>query len=205
MKLTGPENPGQSAHVEHKPGLRSRLPLRGVPRCPGRKTPQRVLVECFFGHLARSAPKIAPMCAFGPSGGPKSQKRSSEHSSGHSEAGAQKHSKSTLCGGFWPGPLGTPVNNSRDRKPGGLSLKVRACDHFSESSRRLWLSEIPCWKSFRANFDTAGKFLADFPAARNAIPAKVWALSGKENGCWKIGRTFGNAAGFSPPRPPQPS
>ena len=75
----------------------------------------------------------------------------------------------------------------------------------SENSRRLWLSEIPCWKSFRANFDAAGKFLTDFPAARNAIPANAWALSGKENGCWKIGCAFGNAAGFSPPRPPQPS
>ena len=28
----------------------------------------------------------------------------------------------------------------------------------SDSSRRLWLSEIPCWKSFPANFDAAGKF-----------------------------------------------
>ena len=44
-----------------------------------------------------------------------------------------------------------------------------------------------------------------FPAAQNAIPAKVWAFSGKDNGCWKIGRACGNAAGFSPPRPPQPS
>ena len=35
--------------------------------------------------------------------------------------------------------------------------------------------------------------------------AKVRALSGKEYGCWKIGRARGNAAGFSPPRPPQPS
>ena len=34
-------------------------------------------------------------------------------------------------------------------------------------------------------------------------PCQGWALSGKENSCWKIGRTFGNAAGFSPPRPPQ--
>ena len=76
-------------------------------------------------------------------------------------------------------------------------------NHISENSRRLWLSEILCWRSFRANFDAAGKFLNDVPAARNAIPAKVWALSGKENGCWKIGRAFGNAAGFSPPRPPQ--
>ena len=38
----------------------------------------------------------------------------------------------------------------------------------------------------------------------NAIAAKVWALSDKENGRWKIGRAFGNAAGFSPPTPPQP-
>ena len=36
----------------------------------------------------------------------------------------------------------------------------------------------------------------DFPAARHAIPAKVWAFSGKENGCWKIGPAFGNAPGM---------
>ena len=30
--------------------------------------------------------------------------------------------------------------------------------------------EIPCWKSFRANFDAAGKLVTDFPAARNTIP-----------------------------------
>ena len=47
---------------------------------------------------------------------------------------------------------------------------------FSENSRRLWLSEIRCWKSFPANFDAAGKFFTDFPAAPNAIPAKVWAF-----------------------------
>ena len=74
---------------------------------------------------------------------------------------------------------------------------MQIASDYSENSRRLWLSKIPCWKSFRANFDAAGKFLTDFPAARNAIPAKVWALSGKENGCWKIGRAFGKAAGFS--------
>ena len=73
------------------------------------------------------------------------------------------------------------------------------------SPSELWLSEIRCWKSFPANFDAAGKLFPDFPAARNAIPAKVWAFSGKENGCWRIGPAFGNAAGFSPPRPPQPS
>ena len=54
-------------------------------------------------------------------------------------------------------------------------------------------------KVFPANFDAAAKFFTDVPAARNAIPAKVWTFSGKENSCWKIGRAFGNAAGFSPP------
>ena len=36
---------------------------------------------------------------------------------------------------------------------------------------------------------------------RNAMPAKIWALSSKENGCCKIGSACGNAARFSPPRP----
>ena len=67
------------------------------------------------------------------------------------------------------------------------------------------MSEIRCWKSLRANLDAAGKFCTDFPAARNAIPAKVWAFSGKENGCWKIGPAFRNAPGLFPLRPPQPS
>ena len=51
----------------------------------------------------------------------------------------------------------------------------------SESSRRLWLSEIPYWKSFPANFEAAGEVFTDLPAAQNAILAKVWAFSGKEN------------------------
>ena len=50
----------------------------------------------------------------------------------------------------------------------------------SENSRRLWLSEIHAFKGFPANFDAAGERFPDFPAARNAIPAKVWALSGKK-------------------------
>ena len=58
---------------------------------------------------------------------------------------------------------------------------------------------------FSGKFRHCWKILPRFPAARNAIPAKVWALSGKENGCWKIDRAFGNAAGFFPLRPPQPS
>ena len=49
--------------------------------------------------------------------------------------------------------------------------------------------------NFRANFDAAGKFFPDFPAART----KVQALSGKGNGCRKIGPAFGNAPGFSSP------
>ena len=60
-------------------------------------------------------------------------------------------------------------------------------DQASENLRRLWLSEILCWKGFLANFDAAGQAFPDFPAARKATPAKVWRLSGKENGCLKIG------------------
>ena len=59
---------------------------------------------------------------------------------------------------------------------------------------------------FLQNFDAAGIFFPDIPAARHAIPAEVWALSGKEYGCWRISPDFWNAPGFSPPpRPPQPS
>ena len=43
---------------------------------------------------------------------------------------------------------------------------------------------IPCWKGCPAKFGAAGKCFFDFPAAQHAIPAKVWALSGKENYCW---------------------
>ena len=97
-----------------------------------------------------------------------------------------------------------PFANNR-KFPGHRPVDPLFVPPVSENSRRLWLSEIPCWKSFPTNFDAAGKFFTDSPAARNAIPARVWALSGKENGCWKIGPTFGNAPGFSPLRPPQPS
>ena len=48
---------------------------------------------------------------------------------------------------------------------------------------------------FSGKFRCCWKF-TDFPAARNVIPAKVWALSGKESGCWKIGRAFGNVLDF---------
>ena len=99
-----------------------------------------------------------------------------------------------------PGP-----NRQTSRRKSKFWLGILGALKQSENSRTLWLSEIRCWKSFPANFDAAGKLLPDFPAVRNAIPAKVWAFSGKENGCWKVGPAFGNAAGFSPPRPPQPS
>ena len=85
-----------------------------------------------------------------------------------------------------------------------INLKTIMQCNRSENSRRLWLPEIRCWKSFPANFDAAGKLFTDFPAAQNAVPAELWAFSGKENGCWKIGLAFGNAPGFSL-KPPQPS
>ena len=62
---------------------------------------------------------------------------------------------------------------------GGLSPPLCNPCTISKHSRRLWLSESPCWKGCPANSKAAGKFHPHFPAARNAIPAKVWALSGK--------------------------
>ena len=52
----------------------------------------------------------------------KQQKTLKKHSLGHSEPGAQKHSKSTPWGTFWPGPLSTPVNGGRDRNPMSVFL-----------------------------------------------------------------------------------
>ena len=75
-------------------------------------------------------------------------------------------------------------------------LEVGAGKAVSENSRRLWLSEIPCWKSFPANFDAAGKFFTDFPAARNAMPATVWAFSGKEMAAGKSAPPSGTLLDF---------
>ena len=66
---------------------------------------------------------------------------------------------------------------------------------WSENSRRLWLSEIDCWKGFPGkNSDAAGKWFPDFPAARNAIPAKVWALS--ETAAGKLAAPAGTLLDF---------
>ena len=45
------------------------------------------------------------------------------------------------------------------------------------------------------------KIIHRFSGSTKCYPCQ----GGKENGCWKIGPTIGNAAGFSPLRPPQPS
>ena len=66
----------------------------------------------------------------------------------------------------------------------------------SENSRRLWLTEIPCWKSFRANFDATGKSLTDFPAARNAIPANVWAFPARKTAAGKLAAPTGTLLDF---------
>ena len=84
-------------------------------------------------------------------------------------------------------------------------MSAQALKPFCPIILNTWLSEILSWKGFPANFDAAGKLFPDFPAARHAIPAKVWALSGKEDGSWKTGPAFGSAPGLSPARPPQPS
>ena len=51
-------------------------------------------------------------------------------------------------------------------------------------------------EGFSFNFDAAGKLFPDFPAARDAIPAKVCAFFSKENTCWKVGLAFVKAPGF---------
>ena len=72
--------------------LRSRPPSTGLPRGPGRKVPQRVLLEWFW------APGSEHFRALPAARCPK------------------KHSKSTLWGTFRPGPLGTLVDGGRDHK-----------------------------------------------------------------------------------------
>ena len=98
--------------------------------------------------------------------------------------------KARKCGLFWvfacvPNPGKQSIWRQCPPSAGKQSTeKMRNRPVFSENSRRLWLSEIPCWKSLPANFDAAGKFFTDFPAARNAIPARVWAFS--RQGKWLL-------------------
>ena len=57
-----------------------------------------------------------------------------------------------------------------------------SCISQEAGEKAALVPEVPCWKGFPARkFDAAGKLFPDFPAARNDSPAKVWALSGKEN------------------------
>ena len=45
-----------------------------------------------------------------------------------------------------------------------------ASTDFSENSRRLWLSEIPCRKAFPANVDPSGKFLPNIRHEMLSLP-----------------------------------
>ena len=65
------------------------------------------------------------------------------------------------------------------------------------------IAAIRCAKSnkFRCRWKILPRFSG---STKHAVPGKSL-VSGKEHGCWKIGLAFGNAPGFSPPRPPQPS
>ena len=94
-------------------------------------------------------------------------------------------------------PLPLSQTGGRDKKlrpPALEPFVVNAKSKTAVAVRNSLLEKLS------ANFDAAEKFFTD-----NAIPAKVWAFSGKEDGCWKIGPAFGNAPGFCPLRPPQPS
>ena len=79
--------------------------------------PQRVLFECFWAL----------------SGLKKGQKALKKHSLGQFAAGAQNCSKSTPCGTFRPGPLGTPVNGGRDRKLSMQNHQANPEDKFTEA------------------------------------------------------------------------
>ena len=64
------------------------------------RRPQRVLFECFCTFRAKNAKKHSKSTLWGPAG-----------------ASLRKHLKSTLCGTFRPGPLGTPANGGQDHNP----------------------------------------------------------------------------------------
>ena len=66
-------------------------------------------------------------------------------------------------------------------------------------------SLFPAGKVFGQNSTLLENFSSLFRQHGMLSPAKIWTLSGMENGCWKIGRACGNAAGFPPLRPPQAS
>ena len=81
-------------------------------------------------------------------------------------------------GSFWIGGWSNPVDPAdwpkrHLRNPGFGSL-------FQKTREGRGCPKAPCWKGFPANFNAAGKFFPDFPAARHALPAKVWSLSSKE-------------------------
>ena len=60
------------------------------------------------------------------------------------------------------------------------------CELQSENSSRLWLSAIPCWKSFPANFEAAGQFFTDFPAAPNGKCYPSQGLGSFRQGKWLL-------------------
>ena len=58
-----------------------------------------------------------------------------------------------------------------------FGLPGRLLIHFSENSRRLWLSEIRCWKSFPANLNAAGKFFTDlFSGSTKCFPCQSFGI-----------------------------
>ena len=68
-------------------------------------------------------------------------------------------SRAFLPGSGLDGPKQTSWPLPTDTWISGQNTISRALfrNRESENSRRLWLSEIPCWKGFPANFDAAGK------------------------------------------------
>ena len=78
----------------------------------------------------------------------------------------------------------------------------------SENSISPWLSEIPCWKSFPANFDAAGKFFTDFRQHELLSPPRSGDSGhflAKKMAAGKWAPPSGTLLDFPPLRPPQPS
>ena len=51
---------------------------------------------------------------------------------------------------------------------------------------QLWLSEIPCWKSFPANVDAAGTFILHrFSGSTKCYPCQGLGIFRQGNGCWQ--------------------
>ena len=65
----------------------------------------------------------------------------------------------------------------------------------SENSRRLWLSEIPCWKGIPTNIDAAGN-PSPILRQQDMLFLPRFAHFPARNGCWKLTLPAGTLLDF---------